>query len=129
MSHYHVTLSHPALEVMSHLIDHYGSNIHLLSTHVTICFANINRKPECYCKMLHWDHHCVRWELHGWVGQLLLRDFRGQTLWHQSDLRLGVGTFCGQALVGWQWVVGVTVRWGWFGGQRSEDAWIISMHR
>ena len=44
--------------------------------------------------MLLWDHHCVRWELHGWVGQLLsCRASAGQTLWHQLELLLGVETF------------------------------------
>ena len=116
--------------VMSHNIDHYGSDSVPLSTHVThICFANVILKPECYCKMLLWDHHCVRWELHGWVGQLLSWGFCGWTLWHQPDLLLGgrdvlwLGVGC--LMMG----CGVTVQWVWFRGQRSEDAWIISMHR
>ena len=37
--------------------------------------------------------------LHGWKGQLLSRGFRRQTLWHQPDLHLGVGTFGGLVLV------------------------------
>ena len=31
------------------------------------------------------------WELHGWVGQLLSRGFRGRTLWHWSNLLWGLG--------------------------------------
>ena len=36
-----------------------------------------------------WDQNRVRWELHGWVGQLLSRGFRGRTLWHRSNLFWG----------------------------------------
>ena len=40
------------------------------------------------------------WELHGWVGQLLSQGFRGQTLWHQSNLLWGLG-----CLVARHWLV------------------------
>ena len=54
--------------------------------------------------------------------------YGGPTLWHRSNLFWGWDVLW--LGIGWLTMgCGVTVRFGWFGGRRSEDAWIISMHR
>ena len=65
--------------------------------------------------MVGWDNCCRGASAGGPCGIGLTYFWGWDVLW------LGIG-----------WLTmgcGVTVRFGWFGGRRSEDAWIISMHR
>ena len=113
---------------MSHSIVHQGSDSSILSTHVTqIRFSNIKTRVLLLKFALGpsscWGRSCI-------VG----RDncCHGASTGRPCGISLIYiwgGTFCGQVLVVWRWVVGVTVRCVWLRGWRSEDAWIIIMHR